>query len=248
MEKELAKEVGGKILDLAKESITTTLPNIGIYAAGVEGAKAMIEATAGLPPAQRAIFGGLGSFTTVLASKIAMESATALVNNAKASNSMVKDIKEENNPSSESTQKPTQETTTIPSPDSTEIPSPQDTNFTINSPLEEMEVPLLSLLDSIISLNILELVLIILIIVIYNNNTVRNFMLKKFQNLIPQKYVRIHKFYNKISSTSEKFYKILTYYFIFLLIVVKLINLFFITGLTINIDDFIMVYNNLKKK
>lgn len=92
---------------------------------------------------------GAGVFVGTATSKLGLTAGSAITKNADLSD-IIKESKHSD-------------------PNVDNIPSPDEPNFTVNSPLED-GVPLLDLINSILSLNVLELLLIILIIIIVNNN------------------------------------------------------------------------------
>ncbi len=132
------------------------------------------------------------------------------------------------------------------------IPSPDEPNFTINSPLEEYtEIPLIGIIQSILSLNVLELFLIIMIIIVLSNNQIKTLILNNIKilivNYVPVKYVKIHRLFDKLSFSSNTFDKLIILIYLLILLGIKLMNIYFVSVLNINIDDFVLVYNHLKK-
>lgn len=96
---------------------------------------------------------GAGVFVGTATSKLGLTAGSAITKNADLSD-IIKESKHSD-------------------PNVDNIPSPDEPNFTVNSPTPlgtEDGVPLLDLINSILSLNVLELLLIILIIIIVNNN------------------------------------------------------------------------------
>ena len=91
----------------------------------------------------------------------------------------------------------------------------------------------------------------VLIIIIVNNNNLRNLIekyIKKFTlKYVPTKYVKLHKFIDNLFITNNRINKILIVIYLVLLIVIKLMNIYFISELNTNIDDYILVYNHIKK-
>lgn len=198
------------------------------------------------PPAQRI---GLGASATFWgAAKLGIEGAKNLSKNLELSLSI-------KNTKSEKT-------------DSDKIPSPDDTNFSINSPLEEGDIPLLGLINSIFNLNIIELIIIIFILFINNQEKFKKIFLNKIifyiDNNLPAlspflfinkkknkkdraKYVRVSNFLNSLLIVNSRFNKIIIVYLIVLLILVKILNIYFLYNLNLGIDDFVLVYNYIKK-
>lgn len=139
--------------------------------------------------------------------------------------------------------------------DPDQIPSPDDTNFSINSPLDEADIPLLGLINSILNLNIIELIIIIFILFIKYQDKIKKIFLNKIifyiNNNIPAlkkaKYVRVSHFLNSLLIVNSRFNKIIIVYFIILLILIKILNIYFLYNLNLGIDDFVLVYNYIKK-
>jgi hypothetical protein len=130
------------------------------------------------------------------------------------------------------------------------IPSPEGSSFTANSPLEDVDlsIPLLDILDNILSLNVLELIIIILIILTISNKKIKKFILNNIKvKYIPVKYVKLHKILDSLLITNDRIDNIMVAIFVVFLIINKLLNIYFISELNTNIDDFILVYNQFKK-
>ena len=230
-------ELGDKITGAIITSIKDVAPNIGAAAAGGSLGSAIIKATAGLPPAQRIGLGASATFAGSAAAKLGIEGAKNLSQNLELSLSV-------KNTNSEKT-------------DPDKIPSPDDTNFSINSPLEEGDIPLLGLINSIYNLNIIELIIIIFILFIKNQEKFKKIFLNKIifyiDNNLPAltkdraKYVRVFNFLISLLIVNSRFNKIIIVYFIVLLILVKILNIYFLYNLNLGIDDFVLVYNYIKK-
>ena len=132
------------------------------------------------------------------------------------------------------------------------IPSP-DPNI-INSPLEDGEsvIPLVGLLENLTLLNVAELLLIIVIFIIIFSKNINGFYIKIISYIvnkyIPIKYHnKINKYLNKGEKINDKFMNIMLLINIFLLLIFILGNLFISSHLYENIDDYVLVYNYLKK-
>ena len=61
------------------------------------------------------------------------------------------------------------------------------------------------------------------------------------------KYVRVSNFLNSLLIVNSRFNKIIIVYLIVLLILVKILNIYFLYNLNLDIDDFVLVYNYIKK-
>ena len=84
-----------------------------------------------------------------------------------------------------------------------------------------------------------------------SNKTIKSLIIKFIKNVlekyVPEKYVKIQKLVDKISVSSNRFDMIIIGIYLVLLISIKLLNIFFISDLNTNIDDYILFYNHLKK-
>ena len=123
----------------------------------------------------------------------------------------------------------------------------------INCPIEGSEdtIPLVEILDNLISLNILEIVLTVILILIlyqkYINKININFITKIVVKYLPNKYIDWFKKYSTSSiKYNDKFTKIMFIYVSILLILLKLGNLYVTAELYNNIDDYVLVYNHIK--
>ena len=58
---------------------------------------------------------------------------------------------------------------------------------------------------------------------------------------------KLHKFIDNLFITNNRMNKILIVIYLVLLIVIKLMNIYFISELNTNIYDYILVYNHIKK-
>jgi hypothetical protein len=131
------------------------------------------------------------------------------------------------------------------------VPSPD--RQIMDSPLESGDgsIPLIDLLESLVSLNMIELYLIIsLILILFNQNIIDLYI--KIVSKILNKYISI-KYQNKIMNilniskeNNKKYNNILLIIIISILILIKLVNLFVSYHLYDKIDDYILVYNHLK--
>ena len=125
----------------------------------------------------------------------------------------------------------------------------------ISSVLENSELnsPLEGLLNIIFSFNILIFIMTMLMFILLFNRIILQLNIQILSYFI-YKYGN-NKFINWFNQTKNKGLilsnKVLLYFFIFnfiFLIIVSLINLNFILELILNIDDYVFVFNELKKK
>lgn len=134
---------------MVSTGIQDVIPAFGAVTAGGTLGAALVKSTAALPPTQRMVYGVGGTLLGTVAAKVGLEAGAAITKNLDLSKSI----------------KGSQHSNTDPD----QIPSPEETNFSINSPLDEGDIPLLGLINSIFSLNVIELIIIIFIFFIYNN-------------------------------------------------------------------------------
>ena len=209
---------------------------VGSAAAGASVGSAIFKSTQSVPPAQRLAFVAGGVATSIASSKVGLASGQNLTKNIDISKAI--------------------EGSKHANPKIDHIPSPDEPNFTINSPLEEYtEIPLIGIIQSILSLNVLELFLIIMIIIVLSNNKIKTLILNNIKilivNYVPVKYVKIHRLFDKLSFSSNTrllaLDKLIVLIYLLILLGIKLMNIYFVSVLNINIDDFVLVYNHLKK-
>ena len=118
-----------------------------------------------------------------------------------------------------------------------------------------MYIPLLVILKNLVLLNGLEILFILMLIIIICNRYINSFIVKlinKLVCLIPNKYLpkNINKWLdnlNKVRDFNRKFYKIMFVIILIILLLVKLLHLYFSFEIYQNIDDYILVYNYIKK-
>jgi LAGLIDADG endonuclease len=217
--------IGGKTV------LGTIAPNIGAGAAAGASASAMAKMTAGVPPLQRsAIIGGTAAVTAA-GTVLGIETGKAISKNLNISEAIKK--------------------SRYGDPNIERVPSP-DTNI-INSPLEinDDTIPLEVLLNSIYSLNILELFLFVILLLLVVNRYFYKFNMENFSNLIrkilPVRFMIWYlKSVNKSIEYNTKFTNIMFIIIMILLIIFKLGNLYISYELKFNTDNYVEVYNYLK--
>lgn len=123
----------------------------------------------------------------------------------------------------------------------------------INSVLESSEIrtPLEDILNNLYTLNILEFLLILMLILLLSNKYIYIFNMKLISNFMnkymPNLFKKYKQYLEKGQNYNEKWTTFLTVFIIILLLIIKLMNLYFSGELTHNINDFIVVYNYIKK-
>ena len=136
-------------------------------------------------------------------------------------------------------------------PDIEREPSP-DSNL-INSALENGDqlIPLVGLLLNLVTLNLLELIVFITVILLVFNRyfieIFKDFISKILNKYMPAKYHYLNKFLQKSNEYNTKFIKFLIAFLIVLLLLMILINLYICSELYTGIDDYVLVYNFIKK-
>lgn len=137
-------------------------------------------------------------------------------------------------------------------PNINRVPSP-DPNI-IQNVLEngDQSIPLVDLLLNLATLNLLELIIIFIIILLvfnkYYSQIFNQFISNCLKKYIPTKYHLFNKYLEKSNEYNVKFINIMLVYLVILLILSILGNLFVCSELYINIDDYVLVYNHIKKK
>ena len=127
----------------------------------------------------------------------------------------------------------------------------------IDSPFEDIDnnIPLIAILKNLVLLDSVELMLMLILIFIVINKYLYKFNIKllyKLVLLIPNKYlpnIFKNRFNNldKAVDFNNKFYNILFGILIIILLLFKLAHIYFSSELYSNIDDYILVYNYIKK-
>jgi len=229
------KSTVDKITDAAiaggKALIGTIAPNIGAGAAAGASASAMVKMTAGIPPFQRSAIVGGTAAVTAAGTIVGIESGKAISKNMSISEA-IKNSRHGD-------------------PNIERVPSP-DINI-INSPLEEIEniTPLEVLLNSLLSLNLLELLLFVILLLLLVNRYFYKFNMENIYKLIkkimPVKFMTWYeKSVDKSIQYNTKFTNIMFIIIIILLILLKLGNLYICSELTLNTESYVQVYNHLK--
>lgn len=115
----------------------------------------------------------------------------------------------------------------------------------------EIEIPLLTVLNGILSLNGIEFILItsifFIVLRLYFNSTIKTFILKFISyiyknNELIEKEVQLTNMLNKYNKQIPYILIVL----IIILLIIKTMNIYYINSLLLNIDSFVNVYNFLK--
>ena len=204
----------------------------------------------GLPPVQRLAFVGGAAAVGALGTKVGLDAGAAVSRNIQITESIKKSAHANTNVD--------------------EIPSPTDSGSNVFSPWEDESVPLLDLIDNLFTLNVLELILIILVVYfLYQSsmgnvyNFIINFISKYLPSLPSRLVSRLTSFFylNKVLGLFKTLTKILQkgvtfnkniskimIVLIFITIIIFILIQMYITdNLNNNIDDYVLVYNHIKK-
>uniref|UniRef100_UPI0028E0A25C hypothetical protein n=1 Tax=Perenniporia fraxinea TaxID=1350006 RepID=UPI0028E0A25C len=208
------------------DAIANAASNITTHLGAAGAGGAVVLKNVPLPPVQRATLGVVTAGATSAAITIGIQGGTAITKNLNQSEAI------KNHPYGD--------------PDINRVPSP-DPNI-INSPLEngDESIPLVDLLLNLVTLDLLELIAIFILIVFnkYISNLFKNFL----GNYLPTKYNSLNKFLQKSNEYNTKFMNLLIIFLIVLLLIMILMNLYFSSVLYTQIDDYVLVYNLLKRK
>ena len=126
--------------------------------------------------------------------------------------------------------------------------------FSANSFLDpiEGEIPLISMINILFEFINLELILLLALIflILKQKFKIGTRFLINVKNRIPngKPYQnKIHTFFDKFIQGNNEIDQLLILFYLILMLIVKLIILYFMLELKINIDDYIYVYNIIKK-
>ena len=119
----------------------------------------------------------------------------------------------------------------------------------------ENNIPLIEILKNLLLIDFVELMFILIIILIIINKYLYMFYIKllnKLLLLIPKKYLpnflkNRTNYLDKAVELNNKFFKILLVIVLILLLLFKIFNIYVSSELYSNIDDYILVYNYIKK-
>jgi hypothetical protein len=124
------------------------------------------------------------------------------------------------------------------------IPSPDST--IINNALEsgDQPIPLVDLLLNLVELNLLELIVIFTLILLLFNKFFGHLLNIYLSKYLPFNY--LSKIFKKSNEYNIIFMNTLIIFLLLLLLIMLLMNLYFSSVLYTQIDDYVLVYNNLK--
>jgi hypothetical protein len=217
------------------EHVAPKLGDFGVGAATGTATAAMIKATNGLPPAQRATAIAGTALITAAATKIGLGIGGKVVKNT--SETIIENIKNSKHGD----------------PNINRIPSPGPDNTFIHSPLEEQS-PLEGLIIHQFELNILILLLIIILLILIFNRFILSSNLDFITSLV-EKYIPntfIAKYIKKFNITSRdynnKFMFIMFIIISIVLIMMLLLNIFVSTEFILKLDQYVTVYNRIHNK
>jgi hypothetical protein len=246
----LDKNMVDNVLNQSKKAIVNVvlrrdgnLSTVTSTIVGSSAAAAMAKATVGSPPVARVAMVGGAAFAAAAGSIVGVEVVAVpqkivenknLFNSTDSNNSQDSEAEVLNN--------------NPPSPDS-------NSDFWVNSPLEN-EIPLVKIIDYLIIWNVLELSLISLIIFALNYKYIYKFINKIISYLvnkfIPRRSTKLGildlpKYIEKGVDYNNKFIKFYIIILTIILILMILFNILICSELSYHIDEYVTVYNNIKK-
>jgi len=243
IKKDLIDSVWEKGTDIIVSGVKDLGPNLGIGAAVGKIGSEVIKNTSGMAPAPRMLMVGTSALATAVGTKVGIELGKALMENKKINSEIEAS------------------TLTRINQDGRNTPTDFDGGF-IHSVLEknEIEIPLLSMVNGLCYLNYIEFILILSLFSLL----FRKYLIKKFfgtwssnapkesvsNRLIGTKISSLLRY--KIFSLNNTFYNLdkytdyLTVFIFICLIWIKLINIYFTSHLAVDIDSFVNVYNHIK--
>ena len=231
IDKELGDKIATNIGKVVAKSIDVIAPNVGAGAAAGTIGAAALKASAGLPPAQRLTFVGGSAAVGALGTKIGLDAGAAISKNLILTDSL------KNSPHA--------------NPNVDHIPSPTDSGPFIFSVLEDDSIPLLDLIENLFSLNVLEFILIIFLIYLlcqkYVNNFNINFISNFIKKYLPNKFQRFTNILQTGGKINNKVSIFMIVLIFILIIFFKLLQIYITYELSENIDDYVLVYNHIKK-
>lgn len=233
--KKFADTIVDKIGDATKVALSTIVPNIGAGAAAGTVGAAALKLSSGLPPLQRAAFVGASTLGSAATAKLGLDIGAAASKNLNIKESI------KNSPHADVN------IDSIPSPDGGFINSVLEASEQINNytPLEELIIYQFSL-NAIILIFIL-----ILLSMLFNRfilTTNLEFITSLFDKYTSNKISQWFK--NKINKSIDYNNRFTLFLFLFIsiiLIINVILSLFISSELLLNIDDYVTVYNHLKK-
>jgi general stress protein YciG len=220
---------GGKVV---KEGFERTVPYIGA-AAGKVGSTAY-TALKRLPPAQRVVGTGVVVGVTAGSTVLGIEGGKAILKNKTIEESIKNSIKNSKHADISKDR----------------IPSPDTDNYFVNSPFEA-NIPLVTLLNAIWTLNIFELILMVILVWLLFNKYLK-YLSFNISRKIVYKYMgdnfieKFEKYQKKFEEFNNKFSIVMYMWVGLLLIIIKLVNIFFSGVLYYDIDNYVLVYNHYK--
>jgi hypothetical protein len=232
MDKETADNLvrrGGKVV---REGVETAVPYIGVGAAAGKVGSTAFTALKHLPPAQRVASTGAVVVVTAGATYVGIEGGKAIVKNKTVEESIKNAIKDSKHADISKDR--------VPSPD----------NDFVNSPFEE-NIPLVTLLNAIWTFNILELILMVILVWLLFNKYLKNYSFNISSKIVHKymgdKFIEKFEKYQKIFENLNNKFSVVMYMWVgLLLIIIKLVNIYFSGVLYYDIDNYVLVYNHYK--
>lgn len=237
------------VANLESEHLKTALSHLGAgTAAGYVGAaviKSMQSSSIPAKLAAGAIGAGVTGATFILGSKAADVAFENVVKKNEASTS-----------SQKLEEVPTTPTESIPFP---QVPkeggkSLEGDVFSASSLLDSVEsdIPLISMINILFEFINMELLLLLVLIflILKQRFKIGTKIFTFIKNKIPQDkpyQIKIHNLLDKLITGNNQVDQLLIITYLFLMLMVKLVTLYFMLDLKVNIDDYVYVYNKIKK-
>ena len=226
VKKDTFDKVVVKTTELATDSLTEVVPNLGVGAAAGKAAVEVARQTSGLPPLPRLAAVGGATLVTAAGTSLGIHLANAAIKNNNLEDKIDSSKLEEGRTS----------------------PSDFDKGF-INSILEENEIPLIIMVNGLYHINCIELSLILslfsLLMRHYLIRKLKKFILK-FKNKEVESINDENVTLNKVLNIGDKYLNYIIVFIFICLFWVKFINLYFSNNLAENIDSYVKVYNHVK--
>ena len=226
------KEVVDSVINSVSKVLSDNLPDLGVAAVAGKAATETIKQTVGMRPLPRAGAIAGATFAAAVGTKSGIVASEAINKNISMSNS----IKASTSSINEEVEK------------TTEAPTDIDGGF-IHSALEDSEIPLVIIVNSLNYFNYLELSLILSLFLLF----FRKYLMKKLNRFIlNNRNNKIESIndnnvtLNKVFNIKDKYVEYVFLYIFICLLWIKFMHLYAINNLAEDIDSYVMVYNHIK--
>lgn len=226
------KEVVDSVINSVSKVLSDNLPDLGVAAVAGKAATETIKQTVGMRPLPRAGAIAGATFAAAVGTKSGIVASEAINKNISMSNS----IKASTSSINEEVVK------------TTEAPTDIDGGF-IHSALEDSEIPLVIIVNSLNYFNYLELSLILSLFLLF----FRKYLMEKLNRFIlNNRNNKIESIndnnvtLNKVFNIKDKYVEYVFLYIFICLLWIKFMHLYAINNLAEDIDSYVMVYNHIK--